>query len=633
MGKIVVITGGTSGIGLVLKNLFEQNGDTVITFSLEDTGAHNHYQGSIDHEIKVRQVFNDIREKYGHIDVLINGAGIGMSGITELADMEEIKRVMDVNFYGTLYTIRSALPIMSAGSKIINMSSAMALFPVPYRSIYGAAKAAVLNLSMSLRMELKPLGIDVIAICPGNTKTNFTKNRIKNFVTNDRYGDRLEIATLASDANEDKRMTAKDVGEKIFALINKPKSKPFYIIGTKYKFLHFLTRFTPKSLLINQTEKHMGGHKAPKYVKTKYISSINGSMEDAHQSSMPVAAEQSIIAEQSTPVDTDNFAPVDNLPEEHLSESTITTDSIPAEEYATAPSIEEDLIQTTNVSEEEIISSSPVGQQDNMQEVPVDSGILEPMTANIPENVEVQEEGYITDNTSEEPTSNGDTPQEVLEDNEQSNYTENNSEYETIAPEQTQTNLANIVSDNIIQTQDTRWDNAYDNLESTEPNPTIQQNTEEAAPVTEQPTENYVRPAVEESTQEETPQENSQISHSNILFDDDDEEEVVPPRPSFVPPQFPQTPVPPINEAPFERSFETNLDTDTMNMDPTEDSINNYPNTPNPQTIPSQNIPGTMAENTNVQQPTQPSSQQGNPNLNSILSRISIFNKPNDNNQ
>ena len=176
MGRIVVITGGTSGIGLVLKNLFESNGDTVLTFSLEDTGSPNHYQGNVDHEIKVRQVFNDIYQRHGRIDILINCAGIGMSAITELADMEEIKRVMDVNYYGTLYSTRSALPFMGHGAKILNMSSAMALFPVPFRSIYGSAKSAILNLSFSLRMELAPLGIDVIAMCPGNAKTNFTKN-------------------------------------------------------------------------------------------------------------------------------------------------------------------------------------------------------------------------------------------------------------------------------------------------------------------------------------------------------------------------------------------------------------------------------------------------------------------------
>ena len=233
MDKIVVITGGTSGIGEELKNLYEAQGDTVLTFSLDEIDNPNHYVGSVTHEIKVRQVFNDIHEKYGHIDVLVNCAGIGESGITELMPLDDITRVMDVNYYGTLYCVRSALQYMQAGSRIINMSSAMALFPVPFRSIYASAKSAVLSLSFALRMELAPAGIDVVAICPGDTKTNFTANRIKDMTSNERYGDRLATATEASDAKENERMNVTEVASEIFKLVTKEKTKPFYIIGKK----------------------------------------------------------------------------------------------------------------------------------------------------------------------------------------------------------------------------------------------------------------------------------------------------------------------------------------------------------------------------------------------------------------
>ncbi|MBQ7351241.1 MAG: SDR family NAD(P)-dependent oxidoreductase [Clostridia bacterium] len=259
MGRVVVITGGTSGLGLALKELYEKNGDTVLTFSLDETGDANHYCGSVSHEIKVRQVFNDVYERYGKIDILVNCAGVGMSGITEHIPTEDIYKVTEVNFYGTLYCTRAALPHMGAGSRIINMSSAMALYPVPFRSIYGAVKAAVLNLSMSLRMELAPLGIEVTAVCPGDTKTNFTKNRIKDSNTSDRYGDLLRTATEKSDANEDKRMSCQEVADKIFKAIEGKKLKPFYIIGGKYKFLHFLTRFTSKNMLLKGISKSRGG--------------------------------------------------------------------------------------------------------------------------------------------------------------------------------------------------------------------------------------------------------------------------------------------------------------------------------------------------------------------------------------
>lgn len=259
MSRTIVITGGTSGIGLALKELFEKNGDTVFTFSIDESASQNHYEGSVSHEIKVNQVFNDIHEKQGSIDMLINCAGFGMSAITEIAPMEKIRDVVDVNFFGTLYCTRAALRYMNPGARIVNLSSAMALFPVPFKSIYASSKSAVLTLSMTMKMELAHAGIDVVAICPGDTKTNFTKNRIKEFETTERYGDKLKTSTEHNDSKENKRMSVSYVADKIYKLVNKKKTKPFYIIGGKYKFLYFLTRLTPKSMLINITGKKLGG--------------------------------------------------------------------------------------------------------------------------------------------------------------------------------------------------------------------------------------------------------------------------------------------------------------------------------------------------------------------------------------
>lgn len=269
MARTIVITGGTSGIGLELKNLFEKNGDRVLTFSLDETGETNHYSGSVDHEIKVRQVFNDIHERYGTVDMLVNCAGIGMSGITELVPTEQIQKLTAVNYYGTLYCIRSALPYMQSGARIVNISSAAALFPVPFRGIYSSVKSAVLNLSFALRMELAPLGIDVTCFCPGDTKTNFTANRIKEFGTNERYGDRIKTATEKKDAHEDKRLACDYVAGKIFKYSNAKKTKPFYIVGGKYKFLYFLTRITPKSMLLNGIARRYNGKMIADEKKTK----------------------------------------------------------------------------------------------------------------------------------------------------------------------------------------------------------------------------------------------------------------------------------------------------------------------------------------------------------------------------
>ncbi len=257
MDRVIVITGGTSGIGLELKKLYESNGDKVITISRREAEG-EHHAVDVANEKKVTTAIEKIAKKYGKIDVLINSAGFGISGITELTPTDNWKSVMEVNFNGTMYATRAALKYMEKGGRVVNISSAMALFPVPFRAYYAAAKSAVLTMSYALRMELKPLGIDVVAICPGDIRTSFTANRIKNYDSDPRYGDRLYTATEKCDARESKRMSAETCGKKIYRIINKKHTRPYYIIGGKYKALHLLTRLTPKSWLLNATGKIMG---------------------------------------------------------------------------------------------------------------------------------------------------------------------------------------------------------------------------------------------------------------------------------------------------------------------------------------------------------------------------------------
>ena len=341
MDKIVVITGGTSGIGEELKNLYEAQGDTVLTFSLDEIDNPNHYVGSVTHEIKVRQVFNDIHEKYGHIDVLVNCAGIGESGITELMPLDDITRVMDVNYYGTLYCVRSALQYMQAGSRIINMSSAMALFPVPFRSIYASAKSAVLSLSFALRMELAPAGIDVVAICPGDTKTNFTANRIKDMTSNERYGDRLATATEASDAKENERMNVTEVASEIFKLVTKEKTKPFYIIGKKYKFWYFMSRFVSKAIVLKKISKLKGGKVARSVEKA-----VKEKKEKKTNIKKLMKEQEKLMAEVTIDEVADND--VENVPTDDV----ITSDNNVGEEIV-ATEISEDSQDNSDPNESE----------------------------------------------------------------------------------------------------------------------------------------------------------------------------------------------------------------------------------------------------------------------------------------
>lgn len=256
MNKIIVITGAMSGIGQSLKEKYEAQKDIVISLDKNAvTDGEKNFCCDVSNEQQVKQVFQVIGENYKNIDTLINCAGYAVFGAIELVENSRTKNMFDVNYFGTLYCCQSAIPFMKKGSKIINFSSACALFALPFRTQYCASKAAVSMLTYGLRMELAQTGIKVCCICPGDIKTNFSKNRDKSYQTNERYGNRVQKSADKIETQEPKRMTLKYASKKIFKFCNKKNPKPMKIIGKKYKFLFFAQKILPTSVILHFTNK------------------------------------------------------------------------------------------------------------------------------------------------------------------------------------------------------------------------------------------------------------------------------------------------------------------------------------------------------------------------------------------
>lgn len=258
MKKIVVITGSNSGIGQGLKKLYTN--DNCLVIGINKDGEFNNtteFYADVSNQTLVKEVFDKIGKLYNKIDVLINCAGYAVFGATELIENDKAKNLFDVNYFGILNCIKSALPFMQKGSKIFNISSACALFCVPYRVHYCASKAAVSMLSYGFRMELNPSGIDVVCICPGDVKTNFSKNRVIEMQTSERYGDKLQKSVKQIDKRESKRMTVEYATKKMYKIFNKKRTKPMYIVGNSMKFLNFICRFVPLKLFLYLTTKVM----------------------------------------------------------------------------------------------------------------------------------------------------------------------------------------------------------------------------------------------------------------------------------------------------------------------------------------------------------------------------------------
>ncbi len=243
--RTIVITGASSGLGKGLLEKFEAKGDTVVDISLDGRD----FECDVSDHKKLKEVFCEIQEKYGKIDMLITCAGYGISGAIELLDEKDTQKQFDVNFFGTANACKYAIPLLKPHGKIIIIASATALFPLPFKAYYCASKAAVESFAQSLRMELSHTQIQVTSICPGDVKTNFSANRVKIYQTNERYGDSIKRSTEPTEKTESRRMSPEYATKKMMEICEKDKLKPRYIIGKKYKFFNFARKILPKRIM------------------------------------------------------------------------------------------------------------------------------------------------------------------------------------------------------------------------------------------------------------------------------------------------------------------------------------------------------------------------------------------------
>jgi NAD(P)-dependent dehydrogenase (short-subunit alcohol dehydrogenase family) len=180
-GKVAVITGGNSGIGLATAKRFVAEGAYVfITGRRQDeldkatatigpgvTGI----QGDISNLDDLDRMFATVRAEKGHVDVMFANAGIGnMSPLGSISE-EQFDEVFDVNVKGTLFTVQKSLPLMRAGGSIILTGSTSGSMGTPATSVYGATKAAIRNFARSWALDLKGTGIRVNVLSPGATTT------------------------------------------------------------------------------------------------------------------------------------------------------------------------------------------------------------------------------------------------------------------------------------------------------------------------------------------------------------------------------------------------------------------------------------------------------------------------------
>ncbi len=247
--KVIAITGASSGIGRYTAIALVNMGHTVYDLSrryIPNDGV-KYIKTDVTDEENVRASVEEIINTEDHIDVVINCAGYGISGAVEFTKTEDAKRQFDVNFFGMVNVNKAVIPFMRKAKKgqIINISSVAAVTHIPFQTYYSASKAAIESYTCALANELKPFGIFVSAIQPGDICTEFTSSRNKSFSGDDIYEGRISRSVEGMEKDEQKGMSPEFAGKYIARIALKKKPKPIYAIGFSYKAVCLLCKIVP----------------------------------------------------------------------------------------------------------------------------------------------------------------------------------------------------------------------------------------------------------------------------------------------------------------------------------------------------------------------------------------------------
>jgi NAD(P)-dependent dehydrogenase (short-subunit alcohol dehydrogenase family) len=182
-GKIALVTGGTSGIGLAAAALFQAEGAQVVVVGNDPdrlaTAAATigpntlALRADLRRPAEIDRVMEAVRERFGRLDIVFANAGLGLAAPLGAVTEAQIDEQLAVNFKGLFFTVQKAVPLMGKGASVVLTTSFLNAVGAPGLSVLSATKAAVRSLARSLGAELAPLGIRVNAVSPGPTSTPF----------------------------------------------------------------------------------------------------------------------------------------------------------------------------------------------------------------------------------------------------------------------------------------------------------------------------------------------------------------------------------------------------------------------------------------------------------------------------
>lgn len=264
MSKVVFVTGASSGIGKVTAELLASNG--YIVYGTSRNPKQDEVNGiklislDLNNSESIQLAVKKLISLEGKIDILINNAGVGITGPAEETPTQAIKAHFETNFFGVVALIQAFLPYMHKQNSgcIINVTSIAGYMGLPFRGYYSASKAALITLTEALRLELKSTSIRVFSIAPGDIATNIASGRYtvqpdKNSVYYKTYQHSLNLMNEHVNQGENPKLIA----EKINQLIQVNYPKVHYKVGSPLqKFSVFLKSVLPNKIFENMLAKH-----------------------------------------------------------------------------------------------------------------------------------------------------------------------------------------------------------------------------------------------------------------------------------------------------------------------------------------------------------------------------------------
>lgn len=238
MSKVVLITGGSSGIGKSIGEFLHKKGFVVYGTSRNPEKVLNSIFPLLTLDVRkpesIRLAVAKIIEVSGRLDVVINNAGVGITGPLEEIPAEEIKNNFETNFFGPIEVMKATLPQMRKQNSglIINITSIAGYMGLPYRSVYSASKGALELITEALRMEVKQFGIEITNVAPGDFATNIASGRYHAPVLKGSAYEKVYGETLATmDEHVDAGSNPNEMAEAIFKIIQQDKPKVHYKVG------------------------------------------------------------------------------------------------------------------------------------------------------------------------------------------------------------------------------------------------------------------------------------------------------------------------------------------------------------------------------------------------------------------